>query len=293
MLSRPSLIKPIKQILKMSRRRAATKKGMEESEESLPTTSAQVQKEVEKSQEDVKVKVSKWEPDNWRDTLENLREMRKDFKAPVDTMGCSKCCDDEADEKTKRFWALVSLMLSSQTKDQVTFDAMSRLKKEGLLPENLIKWETKKLEELLVPVSFYRNKAKFLKQTSQILVDKYNSDIPNTVNELMKLPGVGPKMAHICMNVAWGVVSGIGVDTHVHRITNRLKWTRKPTKDPEKTRIALEEWLPFELWDEINLILVGFGQTICTPVSPKCDACANNAICPSANVKKPKSKGKK
>lgn len=138
-----------------------------------------------------------------------------------------------------------------------------------------------------------QNKAKFLKQTSQILVDKYNSDIPNTVNELVKLPGVGPKMAHLCMNVAWGVVSGIGVDTHVHRITNRLKWTRKPTKDPEKTRIALEEWLPFELWDEINLILVGFGQTICTPVSPKCDKCANNGICPSANVKKPKSKGKK
>ncbi|GAB0091502.1 Endonuclease III homolog [Sergentomyia squamirostris] len=233
-------------------------------------------------------KVEKWEPAKWQETLNNLRTMRKDFKAPVDTMGCSKCCDDQMDEKMRRFCVLVSLMLSSQTKDQVTYDAMNRLKAEGLSPENIIKWETKKLEELLMPVSFYKNKAKFLKKTSEILVEKYNGDIPETVEELIKLPGVGPKMAHICMNVAFGIVSGIGVDTHVHRIINRLKWTKKPTKTPEQTRIALENWLPFNLWEEINLLLVGFGQTICTPVSPKCNTCANNSICPSANIKKRK-----
>ncbi|XP_055677714.1 endonuclease III-like protein 1 [Lutzomyia longipalpis] len=286
MLIRSSLIR---NFCKMSRRKASVRKDLKDSAAGASSKG----KEVE-SEESKEAKVAKWEPEKWQETLENLRSMRKDFKAPVDTMGCSRCCDEEGvEEKTKRFWALVSLMLSSQTKDQVTYEAMSRLKAEGLLPENLIKWEASKLEQLLVPVSFYRNKAKFLKQTSQVLVEKYNGDIPKTVEELIKLPGVGPKMAHICMNIAWGVVSGIGVDTHVHRITNRLKWTKKPTKEPEKTRIGLEEWLPFELWDEINLLLVGFGQTICTPVAPKCGECANSGICPSANIKKPKSGAKK
>ena len=83
-----------------------------------------------------------------------------------------------------------------------------------------------------------------MKETSEICFKKYESDIPNSINGLVSLPGVGPKMAYICMNVAWGEVSGIGVDTHVHRIANRLKWVKSPTKTPEQTRKALEEWLP-------------------------------------------------
>lgn len=106
----------------------------------------------------------------------------------------------------------------------------------------------------------------------------------------MKLPGVGPKMAHICMDTAWNLVTGIGVDTHVHRISNRLHWVENPTKEPEKTRIALEKWAPYELWKEINLMMVGFGQTVCLPVNPKCDSCLNNKICPSRFSKKIKKK---
>lgn len=91
-------------------------------------------------------------------------------------------------------------------------------------------------------------------------------------------------MAHICMSAGWGIVTGIGVDTHVHRISNRLKWLSQETKDPEKTRQELEKWLPESLWDEINVLLVGFGQTTCTPTAPKCKSCLLAKLCPSAKV---------
>ena len=89
-----------------------------------------------------------------------------------------------------------------------------------------------------------QKKADYIKDATKICAEKYNGDIPPTVEELVKLPGVGPKMAHITMNVAWGQVTGIGVDTHVHRISNRLGWVKKPTKVPEETRLAVESWLP-------------------------------------------------
>lgn len=90
----------------------------------------------------------------------------------------------------------------------------------------------------------FQKKADYIKDATKICAEKYNGDIPPTVEELVKLPGVGPKMAHITMNVAWGQVTGIGVDTHVHRISNRLGWVKKPTKVPEETRLAVESWLP-------------------------------------------------
>lgn len=99
-------------------------------------------------------------------------------------------------------------------------------------------------------------------------------------------------MAHICMHAAWGIVTGIGVDTHVHRIANRLQWVKKETKEPEQTRKSLESWLPFEFWDEINVLLVGFGQTICTPVSPRCGKCLLNNECPVAFKVNNKNKNK-
>lgn len=233
-------------------------------------------------------KQPKWEPKNWWQTFSNIREMRKEKNAPVDTMGCHKCADETVDEKTQRFHHLISLMLSSQTKDGVTYEAMVRLKKFGLTPTKMIKIQTAELEKLLHPVSFYKTKAKHIQKASQVLIDSFDSDIPRDIKGLVSLPGVGPKMAHICMRVAWNEITGIGVDTHVHRIVNRLKWVPKETKEPEQTRIALEKWLPFEYWTEINEMLVGFGQTICTPTNPKCGECLNYDICPSRVGKKTK-----
>lgn len=233
-------------------------------------------------------KQAKWEPKNWRAHFNNIREMRKAKNAPVDTMGCDKCSDVDTDQKTQRFHHLIALMLSSQTKDGVTYDAMKRLKKFGLTPQKMVEIDAADLEQILCPVSFYKTKAKSIKKTSQILIDSFESDIPSDIKGLISLPGVGPKMAHICMRVAWNEVTGIGVDTHVHRIVNRLKWLPKETKEPEQTRISLEKWLPFECWTEINELLVGFGQTICTPTNPKCSECLNYDICPSRNEKKGK-----
>lgn len=221
-----------------------------------------------------------WEPTNWREQLANIREMRKSRDAPVDSQGCEKTADADESPETVRYQVLISLMLSSQTKDQVTFAAMEKLKAYGLTIENILKTPSSKIGELIYPVGFWKKKADYMKETTQICAEKYNGDIPPTVEELVKLPGVGPKMAHITMNVAWGKVTGIGVDTHVHRISNRLGWVKKPTKLPEDTRIAVESWLPREEWDEINLLLVGFGQQTCLPVGPQCETCLNCKICP-------------
>lgn len=158
-----------------------------------------------------KPEIVKFEPKNYMQFIENIREMRKGNPAPVDTMGCAKCSDDDASDRDKRYQVLVSLMLSSQTKDEITFEACRKLKTIGFNPETISKSHEEDLQKLLIPVGFYKNKAKFIKKTSQILLDEYEGDIPGTVEGLMKLPGVGPKMAHICMSSAWNKTTGIGV----------------------------------------------------------------------------------
>jgi len=222
---------------------------------------------------------SKWEPPYWRQHLENIRQMRSLKDAPVDSMGAHCCADPKADPPTRRYQILLALMLSSQTKDNVTSAAMTNLRQHGCTVENVMKTSEEKLVELIYPVGFYKRKAVYVKKTTQILRDKYGDDIPSSVEELCKLPGVGPKMAHLTMDLAWEKPSGIGVDTHVHRICNRMGWCRKKTQLPEQTRTAVESWLPSELWSDVNVLMVGFGQQICTPLKPRCGDCLNRNIC--------------
>lgn len=224
-----------------------------------------------------------WMPPNWETILENIKEMRKYETAPVDEMGCHKCADPNASPSVSRYQSLIALMLSSQTKDQVTHAAMQRLNKHGCKPDIIAATPDDVLGKLIYPVGFWKRKVEYIKRTSAILLNKYDGDIPKTIKELCELPGVGPKMGHICMQIAWGEVSGIGVDTHVHRICNRLKWVKKPTKTPEETRNELEDWLPKPLWSKVNHLLVGFGQEICLPRFPKCSECLNKNICPYAS----------
>nr|7RDT_A Chain A, Isoform 3 of Endonuclease III-like protein 1 [Homo sapiens] len=221
------------------------------------------------------LKVPVWEPQDWQQQLVNIRAMRNKKDAPTTELNFSS-------PKVRRYQVLLSLMLSSQTKDQVTAGAMQRLRARGLTVDSILQTDDATLGKLIYPVGFWRSKVKYIKQTSAILQQHYGGDIPASVAELVALPGVGPKMAHLAMAVAWGTVSGIAVDTHVHRIANRLRWTKKATKSPEETRAALEEWLPRELWHEINGLLVGFGQQTCLPVHPRCHACLNQALCPAA-----------
>ncbi|XP_039753951.1 endonuclease III homolog [Pararge aegeria] len=223
-----------------------------------------------------------WEPPNWKEFLVNLRNMRSNNDAPVDSMGCHMCMDEDASPKVTRYQSLISLMLSSQTKDQVTFAAMERLRARGLTVDSVLNMTDEELGKLIYPVGFWKTKVNYIKKTTQTLKDHYDSDIPDSVDKLCKLTGVGPKMAHICMKVAWNKVTGIGVDTHVHRISNRIGWVKTPTRTPEDTRKSLETWLPLDLWSEVNHLMVGFGQTICLPIGPMCHECLNNDICPSS-----------
>ena len=140
-----------------------------------------------------------------------------------------------------------------------------------------------------MPVSFHTRKADYLKRAARILRDKHADDVPDSFDGLKELPGVGNKIAFLVLSSAFGKHEGICVDTHVHRISNRLGWVQHAgsaagTKTPEQTRVALEKWLPPELWWECNTLLVGFGQQVCSAVQPKCGVCplADEGVCPSA-----------
>ncbi|XP_078435074.1 endonuclease III homolog 1, chloroplastic-like isoform X2 [Wolffia australiana] len=226
-------------------------------------------------------------PFSWKEVLEGIRHMRSSGDAPVDSMGCEKA-GIYLPPKEKRFAVLVSSLLSSQTKDEVTHGAVQRLANAGLLdPTAIVENNEETISSIIYPVGFYTRKAQYLKKVSQICLEKYDGDIPSSLEGLLSLPGIGPKMAHLVMNVGWNDVNGICVDTHVHRICNRLGWVSKPgtkrkTSTPEETRISLQTWLPKDEWVAINPLLVGFGQTICTPLRPRCAECGVQNLCPSA-----------
>ncbi|KAK8215441.1 alpha,alpha-trehalase nth1 [Zalaria obscura] len=230
-------------------------------------------------------------PPNWEEVYNITAEMRKKVLAPVDTMGCESLADTTRSPKDQRLQTLVSLMLSSQTKDTVTAVAMRNLQTQlpgGFCLSSLLSVAPELLNELIAKVGFHNNKTKYIKATAEILRDRFDGDIPDTVEGLVSLPGVGPKMAYLCMSAAWGRDEGIGVDVHVHRITNLWGWHK--TRNPEETRAELESWLPREKWHEINHLLVGFGQMICLPVGRRCGECvlSERGLCPSAAVPKVK-----
>ncbi|PIC40045.1 hypothetical protein B9Z55_011528 [Caenorhabditis nigoni] len=219
----------------------------------------------------------------WRRDVDLIRKMRAEMVAPVDTMGCHKLADPLAEPKIHRFQVLVALMLSSQTRDEVNAAAMKRLKDHGLSIQTIRVFPVTDLERILCPVGFYKRKAVYLQQTAKILGEKFSGDIPDTLDGLCSLPGVGPKMANLVMQIAWGKCEGIAVDTHVHRISNRLGWIK--TSTPEKTQKALESLLPKSEWQPINHLLVGFGQMLCQPIKPKCATCLLRFTCPSSTAK--------
>ncbi|XP_020596829.1 endonuclease III homolog 1, chloroplastic-like isoform X2 [Phalaenopsis equestris] len=229
---------------------------------------------------------------NWEIVLDGIKKMRFSGNAPVDSKGCEKA-GRFLPPKERRFAVLVSSLLSSQTKDEVNHGAMQRLSENGLLDAAaIIETDEATIAKLIYPVGFYLRKAKYMKKVAEVCLAKYGGDIPNSLDDLLSLPGVGPKMAYLVMNVAWNNVQGICVDTHVHRISNRLGWVSQPgtmqkTRSPEETRVCLQKWLPKKEWDPINPLLVGFGQTVCTPLRPKCNICSVNNLCPSAFKESP------
>ncbi|KAH6566932.1 hypothetical protein BASA82_000737 [Batrachochytrium salamandrivorans] len=231
-------------------------------------------------------------PHGWLEIYNGIKLYRDRHSAPVDTMGCA-VLGDRSDPKIYRYQTLTALQLSSQTKDAVTAAAINNLKSHkpgGLTVTSIIAMDAEQLDAHIGKVGFHNRKTIYLKQTAQILADKYNGDIPDTLEGLISLPGVGPKMAHLAMQAAWNQTVGIGVDTHVHRISHRLGWTRD-LKTPEHSRKELEGWLPKQYWGDVNHVLVGWGQTVCLPIGPKCASCPVAHLCPRIGVKSPKTVG--
>ena len=186
-------------------------------------------------------------------------------------------------KKGSPFKILVSTLLSSRTKDEVTEEASERLFKHVSTPEDLLAMKEDEIERLIYPVGFYKTKAKLLKKLAKVLVEKYGGSVPDSLEELVKLPGVGRKTANLVMILGFDKL-GICVDTHVHRIVNR--WGYVSTKTPEETEFELRKKLPKKYWKIINDLLVRFGKNVCKPVNPRCDECPLKNVCPKIGVNK-------
>ncbi len=174
------------------------------------------------------------------------------------------------------FYVLISTVLSARSKDAVTSAVSERLFTLINVPEDLSEFSIKTLEKILYPVGFYRAKARHIKLLAKKLISEYGGKVPDTIDELMKLPGVGRKTANLVITEVFDKY-GICVDTHVHRITNR--WGYVKTKTPFETEMVLRKKLPCKYWKIINRVLVTYGQNICSPVNPKCEICSLNKYC--------------
>ncbi|VWU52914.1 endonuclease III-like protein 1, putative [Hepatocystis sp. ex Piliocolobus tephrosceles] len=210
-------------------------------------------------------------------TYNKIKKMRENLISPVDKYGCHMLSEKTNDLKLFRFQILISCFLSSRTKDEVTAKVMERLKKHGLTVTNILNTPLEKLKELLYGVGFYNVKAKQIFEICHILKNKYNSDIPHTYEELMKLPGIGEKMTQLILQTALNKHEGIAVDIHVHRIANRLNWVK--TNKELITQIELKKYVDKHLWSELNHLLVGFGQIICKAQKPLCEKCTLTNYC--------------
>ena len=171
---------------------------------------------------------------------------------------------------------LIACILSLRTNDKTTYPATLRMLEIGRTPEDFEKCDVKTLEKAIYPVGFYANKARQIVELSRTLVEKYNSKVPDSIEEMTKFNGVGRKTANLVMAKGFQKPA-ICVDVHVHRIFNRLGYIK--TRTPEETEFALREKLPEKYWMDINTLLVTHGQNICKPVNPKCDICPVKDYC--------------
>lgn len=183
------------------------------------------------------------------------------------------------------FRVLIGTLLSARTQDATTAEASKRLFKVARTPRTMATLPVRRLERLIYPVSFYRHKARHIKATCEILVRRFGGRVPSTMEELLMLPGVGRKTANLVLILAYGSLRNICVDTHVHRISNRLGWVKTPT--PEKTEQALYRATDPRWWPYINLYLVTWGQNVCRPLYPRCSACVISLDCPRVGVLHP------
>jgi endonuclease-3 len=180
------------------------------------------------------------------------------------------------------FQVLIATLLSARTQDATTLAASTRLFKVARVPRSMAKLTVKQIERLIYPVSFYRHKARHIRATCRILMERFGGRVPTTMEELLTLPGVGRKTANLVLILAFKSLKNICVDTHVHRISNRLGWVT--TRTPDETEQSLYAATEARWWPYLNLYLVTWGQNVCRPVYPRCGECVIRECCPRVGV---------
>jgi endonuclease-3 len=190
-----------------------------------------------------------------------------------------KISEEQAEDP---FQILIATMLSARTQDATTHAASTRLFRAARTPRRMSRLSVAQIEKLIYPVSFYRHKARYVKAACQMLVTRFQGRVPSTMEELVMLPGVGRKTANLVMILGFKSLENICVDTHVHRISNRLGWVT--TRLPEETEQALYDATDRRWWPYINLYLVTWGQNVCRPMYPRCGDCVLAADCPRIGV---------
>jgi endonuclease-3 len=185
-------------------------------------------------------------------------------------------------QKEDPFQILISALLSARTQDATTLEASTRLFARAGTPRAMMKLTVKQIERLIYPVSFYRNKARHVVETCKQIMTRFGGRVPGTMDDLLTLPGVGRKTANLVLILAHRSANNICVDTHVHRISNRLGWVS--TRTPEETEFALYRAADRRWWPIINVYLVTWGQNVCRPVYPLCHGCAIADLCPRIGV---------
>ncbi len=201
----------------------------------------------------------------------------------MNTLAVEKIHEDSREDP---FQVLIATMLSAQTKDAVTEVASARLFRRAPDAAALAALPAARIERLIFPVSFYRTKARHVQETARQLLQRFGGEVPARIEDLLTLPGVGRKTATLVLILSHGSRSHICVDTHVHRLANRLGWVA--TNTPERTEQALYRAVPRPAWADINLRLVTWGQNVCRPISPHCSICAVSRLCPKIGVLQPR-----
>lgn len=209
------------------------------------------------------------------ETMQLLKEAVRAWQSPAVTIVSQR----EGDP----YKVLVSCILSLRTQDRTTGPASERIFALADRPEKMVELTAEAIEKAIYPVGFYRTKAVQILEISRRLNDEYGGKVPDEIDELLKLKGVGRKTANLVVTLGFGK-PGICVDTHVHRICNR--WGYLKTRTPEETEFALRKKLPEQYWLVINDLLVTFGQNQCTPLSPRCSMCPLAHLCDRVGVKK-------
>ncbi|UOD34122.1 endonuclease III [Deferribacteraceae bacterium V6Fe1] len=207
--------------------------------------------------------------------FKNLEKFYKNENEPSVTKIAKVCNNDP-------FKVLISTIISLRTKDEVTLKSSFNLFKHADTPEKVLQLSLEELEKLIFPAGFYKKKAVTIKEISQKLVDEYNSKVPDNIDELLKFKGIGRKTATLVM-IEGFKKNEVCVDTHVHRISNRIGLVK--TKSPDETEIELKKIIPEKYWIKLNEILVVYGQKLCKPISPLCSSCFIDKYCDKIGLK--------